>query len=1045
MKTVNFLLCFVLLVFTGFLPLRSETADANKKTLTLKFLGPNDEPIPEATAKVWMNPKPKDWENRNFNAQADQQGIAKITFEPDEKWQSASVNVKTPGFTPFYAEWNDVKNDPLPDAYTLKLDKAKTVGGIVLDDADKPLSGAKVSFSFPWSDRQRIKVDNFHCSADATTDENGLWKVQIVPEEALPRRVLMSFEHPEFQKMSMETILSPLLPNDAGEFARTVSMKKGITVSGTVVDQQDKPITEAVVNGSAGSRGYGYSEAKTEENGHFEFKNWAPSQNEHFIVRAEGFAPELLERVVVEADMKPIKITLKPGKTFRAKVVDENGNPVPKVWFAVERWKTRRLIGTPMFGGRKETDENGEIVIPNAPEDEITFDLLPTGDAGSKYHTLRKQTLQAREEPYTLTLRPALKVAGKVTDAKTKELIPEFKVFNGFRFPGQKRIHWNTHETRIGHAGAFERNFTDVQGDHVLIKIEAEGYAPNISDEISLSKSSAELEFALEEATEETGQGIFGQVQNEQGQPVHGATVALALKNQSPYIQNGSLSSGSNCVSATTNEQGRFILPPITEEMLEDSWGGNPESDKENPDFKLFVLHPSGFAQIDKEEFAKSENTVSLQKWARVEGTVYEGTKPGKNLYLNLNIRETDWSKPRAWFDYRSTSDGEGKFVFEQVPPEKASIALAVKFAIRDGGYMSTSSHGENVELISGETTTVKVGGVGRPVIGKLALPEDFETETDWNFCHVRLTPAMQEFEKFPKMEEFNAMLKAVPENIQKESDLEVRKQLYDEWLKTEDGKRRQEILDEYNEWAKKADKKRQESYAKQRACPVDRDGSFRVVDIPPGDWSIDIQLDAPPPDGQCGSGEQLAHLKKDVSVTEIDGAVSDDAFDLGTLTLEKSEQRPRLIAVGADAPDFELKRLVAKKSGENQEETQEEIIKLSDYRGKIVVLEFWATWCGPCIEKLPEIVKLYQEQIKDNEKAELLGISIDNEDEIVLDFLSKREMPWIQLRADPQGPLCNDYGIFAVPTMIVVGPDGKVLATNPNIPQIKELIEKAN
>ena len=1020
-----------------------------ERTIALTFLGPDDKPIPGATALAWSNPKPKNWDNRRFEIKADAEGKAAIPFTPADDMQTFTINVKTAGFTPYYMEWKDAKSDPIPDSYTFRLDKGETVGGHVTDDTGKPLSGAKINFTFPWGEeRQRFRNDNFHCRAEATTDENGLWKIDIIPAECLSTRFGLTVEHSDFQKMQVPAILATLQPNDAGKFASTVSMKRGITVTGKIVDEAGKPLVGATIFGSAGTHSYTPQKTTTDENGLFTFKNWTESNSEYILARAEGFAPELLDRLEIKSDMEPVSITLKPGKMLRAKVVDRDGQPVPKVWFAVERWRTQRLLSDPMFDGQKETDAEGRLTIQNAPADEITFDLLPSGGDVSKYRTLRRQTVSAGDTEHVFTLQPAIRVVGKVFDAETKKPVPAFTIFKGFRFLGQSRIHWEDYHTTVGRDGAFENVYSDESRDF-FVKIEADGYAPNVSDEISLSKDRVEFDFALEKATDTAAKGISGQILGVDGKPVYRATVALALKDRSPYIQNGTLYSGSNCVSATTGEDGRFTLPPLADEDIEAALG-RPREGKEMPVYKLFVLHPSGYAQVDGKDFEKNENAISLEKWARVEGTVHIGTKPGGSADLGLQTQNeiTDWGKPRANFDYRSTSDVEGKFVFEQVPAGKATVHRTVEFGIWAGGNMNTSTHGQPVKLTAGETAMVKIGGVGRPVAGKLTLPDDFGAETDWNFCLVRMRPSLGAAEKFPRMEEFEKLREAIPENIKTETDREIAVKLSEQWSKTEEGKKFKQLADEYNAWLKKSREKRQESYTKSLAGAVDRNGNFRIADVPPGNWTLTVELDAPPPDGQCGSGERLGELNKEITVPSfedaVDGIVTDEVFELGNLTVEKAWRRPRLIAVGAEAPDVELKRLLVKKDGED--EPKEEIVKLSNLRGKTVVLDFWATWCGPCLEKLPEINRMYAEKIKDNTKVELIGISIDNDDKTVLNFLSKRqangEMGWIQLRTDPGGSVCERYGVFDVPTMIVVGPDGKVVAVNPDHGSLERLLE---
>ncbi len=88
--------------------------------------------------------------------------------------------------------------------------------------------------------------------------------------------------------------------------------------------------------------------------------------------------------------------------------------------------------------------------------------------------------------------------------------------------------------------------------------------------------------------------------------------------------------------------------------------------------------------------------------------------------------------------------------------------------------------------------------------------------------------------------------------------------------------------------------------------------------------------------------------------------------------------------------------------SGDDNRET----IRLSDLRGKTVILNFWATWCGPCLKKMPEIVALY-DRTKDNPTIVLIGISLDEDDATAIEFLKKRtsSWSWIQLRANWPSP----------------------------------------
>jgi peroxiredoxin len=264
------------------------------------------------------------------------------------------------------------------------------------------------------------------------------------------------------------------------------------------------------------------------------------------------------------------------------------------------------------------------------------------------------------------------------------------------------------------------------------------------------------------------------------------------------------------------------------------------------------------------------------------------------------------------------------------------------------------------------------------------------------------------------------------PESITSEADEEVRQRLATEWSRSDAGRKLLNLSFSllYTMQQKQHEALRQSEFVSGRhTSVVAPDGTFRLENIPAGDWELEIKLHDPPPPGPfCGRLGLIGSVSTRITVP---AGQSDEPLDIGTLALEKAPPGEGLIAVGADAPDFELKRLGVE---------TEEMVKLSDFRGKTVVLDFWATWCGPCLQQMPQLARFY-ESIKDNPDVVLLGISIDQSEQALVNFLSRREdMAWIQLRTDPNSLLTQQYGIFAVPTMIVIGPDGKVTAVNPNI-----------
>jgi len=121
----------------------------------------------------------------------------------------------------------------------------------------------------------------------------------------------------------------------------------------------------------------------------------------------------------------------------------------------------------------------------------------------------------------------------------------------------------------------------------------------------------------------------------------------------------------------------------------------------------------------------------------------------------------------------------------------------------------------------------------------------------------------------------------------------------------------------------------------------------------------------------------------------------------------------PGVINIGQQAPVFSIK------------DQQGRLVKLSDYRGKVVFLNFWATWCQPCVQEMPEMETLYH-AFKDR-KFQMLAVSVDNDWSEVNDFYKERNLT-LPAFLDPGHQVANLYKVPRFPETFLIDANGYVV-----------------
>ncbi len=133
----------------------------------------------------------------------------------------------------------------------------------------------------------------------------------------------------------------------------------------------------------------------------------------------------------------------------------------------------------------------------------------------------------------------------------------------------------------------------------------------------------------------------------------------------------------------------------------------------------------------------------------------------------------------------------------------------------------------------------------------------------------------------------------------------------------------------------------------------------------------------------------------------------------IALIVVVSGTMRERIVVAGDKAPDFKI-------TADNGRQ-----ISRANFGGKVLVLNFWATWCPPCIEEIPSLDAM-QKQLAGSGVV-VLAVSVDKNEKAYKDFLSRAGVAFTTTR-DPEANVSAEYGTFKYPETYVIDRNGKVV-----------------
>lgn len=175
---------------------------------------------------------------------------------------------------------------------------------------------------------------------------------------------------------------------------------------------------------------------------------------------------------------------------------------------------------------------------------------------------------------------------------------------------------------------------------------------------------------------------------------------------------------------------------------------------------------------------------------------------------------------------------------------------------------------------------------------------------------------------------------------------------------------------------------------------------------------------------------ELLKRVKQDFPAVQINGNIDETISGLEPVVAQWKIWHS--LTAGAKFPDFTTTNIFGQS------------LSTSDYRGKVVLVDFWATWCPPCRAELPDLLKIYSKH--HDQGFDIIGVSLDDNQPRLLAFTRLVNMPWPQTcdGLGWTGKLVAQYGVYRLPSTVLFNGQGIIIGRDLKGDELEQAVAKA-